>query len=63
MRLGAVGDRRVVEADAHVAVVVALVAEGVLNLGLIVGGGAGEHVRAHGDGQLAVAVNLSLIHI
>ena len=47
MRLGAVGDRRVVEADAHVAVVVALVAEGVLDLGDAVVRRRVEVVLAH----------------
>merc|ERR1712187_752925 len=56
--LQAVGHRRVVKADAHLAVVVALVAEGVLDLGLVTGGGAGEDVRAHRNRNLVVALNL-----
>ena len=53
--------RAVVEADADVAVGVALVAEGVLNLEDVLGGGAGEEVGAHSDGDLAMAVDLVVL--
>ena len=50
-----------VEEDAGLAVGVALVAEGVLDLGLLARGGAGEDVRAHRDGNLAVAFDLMVL--
>ena len=50
-----------VQADAHFAVLVALVAEGVLDLGHIARGGAGEGVGAHCDRDIALAVNLVVV--
>jgi len=57
----AVGDGGVVEADAALAVGVALVAEGVLDGGHGAGGGAGELVGAHGERDVAVAVDLVVL--
>merc|ERR1740122_114539 len=50
--------RRVVQVDAHLAVVVALVAEGVLHADLVAGGRVGEDIVAHRLGSRAVEVNL-----
>mmetsp|Transcript_6324 Transcript_6324/g.28585 ORF Transcript_6324/g.28585 Transcript_6324/m.28585 type:complete len:543 (-) Transcript_6324:50-1678(-) len=59
--VGAVGDGGVVEADAALAVGVALVAKGVLHGGNRAGGGAGEVVGAHGQRDVTVAVNLVVL--
>ena len=61
--LGGIGHGRVVQADAHLAVGVALVAEGVLNLDNVAGGGAGEVVGAHGESDLPVAVDLVVLEL
>merc|ERR1740122_764743 len=53
-----VWNRRVVQVDAHLAVVVALVAEGVLHADLVAGGRVGEDIVAHRLGSRAVEVNL-----
>ena len=56
--LGRVRHRRVVEADARLAVCAPLVAEGVLDGGNIARRGAGEVIRAHRSGRSAVEVDL-----
>jgi len=59
---GRVGHGRVVQEDAHlVAGIVLLVAEGVLDLGLRVVGSRGEVVGAHGDGHIAVELDLVVV--
>jgi len=55
---GGVRHGRVVQVDADLAVVVALVAEGVLDGDLVLGGRVGEDVRAHGGGGGTVVVDL-----
>merc|ERR1719199_1807121 len=50
--------RRVVEEDARLAVLVALVAEGVLDAHVVAGGGAGEDVRAHRHRRRAEKLNV-----
>ena len=49
------------QADAHVAVVVALVSKGVLDLDDILGSCACEEVGAHGECDRAVAVDLVVL--
>ena len=56
-----VRQRRVMQEDAHLAVVVALVAEGVLDLGDAVVGGGVEVVLAHGLGGGAGAEQLATV--
>ena len=46
-----------VQADAHFAVVVALVTEGIFNLYDVLGSRAREEVGAHGEGDFVVAID------
>ena len=52
---------RVVQEDARLAVLVALVAEGVLDRGLVARGGAGEDVRAHGNSHRSRELDLVVV--
>ena len=56
-----VRQRRVVEEDAHLAVVAARVAEGVLDRRDVAGGGAREVVRAHGHADAALELDLVVV--
>ena len=47
--------------DAHVAVRILLIAERILHLGLASIGAAGEVVVAHGDGRVAIHLNLVVV--
>eukprot|EP00964_Phaeocystis_antarctica_P029664 scaffold16723_cov53-Phaeocystis_antarctica.AAC.1 len=58
-----VGHRRVVQKDAHLSIVVALVAEGVVDVDLVAGGRVREGVVAHGLGGGAVEVDLVVVEL
>jgi len=62
-RLRRIGDRRVVEADAHLAVLAPLVAESVLDADLVPGGGVREDVVAHGVRNFAVELDLVVVEL
>jgi len=53
--------RRVVQEDAHLAVEALLVAERVLDLGLVARGGAREVVVTHRDGRVAVHIDVVVV--
>merc|ERR1719231_888021 len=61
LHLGAVRNRRVVQEDAHLAVVAALVAKAVLDGGDVAGGGAREVVRAHGNADAVDNLHLVVV--
>ena len=50
-----------VQEDAHIAVRILLIAERILHLGLASIGAAGEIVVAHGDGRVAIHLNLVVV--
>jgi len=55
------GDGRVVQEDADLAVIAALVAEGVLDCADVASGGAGEVVCAHRNAEAALELNLVVV--
>ena len=56
-----VGNRRVVQEDSRLAILVALVAEGVLDLDVVAGGRTCEGIRAHRDRHVAVQIHLVVV--
>merc|ERR1712019_51660 len=52
---------RVVQEDAHLTIVAALVPKGVLDLRLFAGGGASEAVVAHGNGNPVLGFDLMVV--
>merc|ERR1719476_675216 len=57
----AVRHGRMVEEDAHFTVIAAFVPKGVLDLGLLSGGGTGEVVVAHGNGNVTLDFDLVVV--
>merc|ERR1712019_149534 len=59
--LSLVRHRRMVKEDAHLTIVAALIPKGVLDLGLLSGGGTSEVVVAHGNGNVTLDFDLVVV--